>query len=300
MSAPRTGGVRTAVALAFAAGIASAGARASAGDAPVKATPPRPAFLTPTFDRRARPAAATRCEGCHTEGGWGDAKFDHGRTGFALVGAHEKVPCQACHARDYVTRVADSCAGCHRDRHAGTLGLHCEGCHEPRSWRETLFGADGHRTTAFPLTGKHAAIPCQECHGDARDGSFSRAPLACVDCHRADLATAAFRSIDHTAAHFDTNCQTCHTTLAFFPARFAAHDACFTVSTGSHRTLRCQDCHANPSSLALDGLCANPDVRCVSCHTHNCDVSARQHQGVMGFECTDRKCFECHRPTPSR
>lgn len=245
-------------------------------------------------------SARTDCGACHGESSWSDAKFDHQRTGFTLAGAHEKVACQGCHPRGYSTRVADTCAGCHRDRHAGQLGLHCEGCHEERSWRETAFGTSGHDKTAFPLTGRHAAIPCQECHGDLRQGGFTRAPLGCVDCHRADLAAAAVRSIDHATAHFGDACQGCHTTWAFAPARFAAHDLCFGVSAGSHRGLRCQQCHSNPAALTLTGLCAGSDVRCVSCHTHGCDVSDRRHVNVMGYQCLDQKCFECHRTVPSR
>jgi hypothetical protein len=289
------------VGLALAAGAAAAVGHAglvSAADLPLTKAPRR--LRAPGLTSRAQPAGPTSCGGCHTEESWSAAKFDHRPTGFPLAGAHEKVACQACHPRDYRTRVADTCAGCHRDRHAGQLGLHCEGCHDETSWRETRFDADAHRTSAFPLTGKHAAIPCQECHGDMRDRSFSRAPLACIDCHRGDLAAAALRSIDHAAARFDNACQSCHTTWSFFPARFPAHDGCFPVSTGPHRPLRCAQCHANAPALTLTGLCASPDVRCVSCHAHGCAVSDRQHQNVMGYECADQKCFECHRPVGSR
>ena len=113
-------------------------------------------------------------------------------------------------------------------------------------------------------------------HGVSADGQARGHPLPGVPRRRARrlvLARAAGAASTATAPTrrpprfarsttpprtSTTPARACHTTLAFFPARFAAHDACFTVSTGSHRTLRCQDCHANPSSLALDGLCANP------------------------------------------
>lgn len=243
----------------------------------------------------AAPRGETQCQGCHTETSWADARFDHDRALFPLAGAHGKLACRACHTRDFSRRISDTCAGCHRDRHAGQVGAHCEGCHDERSWRETSFGVGAHTATSFPLVGKHAAIPCEECHGNMRERSFARAPLACVDCHRADVAAAASRSIDHAAARFGDACQECHTTWSFFPARFRAHDACFNVSSGAHRALRCQQCHANPSALTLTGLCAAQDVQCVSCHAHGCDVSSRQHQSVMGYECQDQKCFQCHR-----
>jgi hypothetical protein len=277
-------------------------ATSSAAPAPRPADPPRarlPPAPSPSREDPAQPSRSN-CGACHSEVSWSDARFDHTRTGFPLAAAHQRVSCRACHARDYGVRIADTCAGCHQDRHGGQLGLRCEGCHDERSWRETAFQADGHRATAFPLSGAHAAIPCQECHGDLRDRAFARAPLACVDCHRAAAAAAALRSIDHAAARFGDDCRACHDTWAFFPARFAAHDACFAVSTGSHRTLRCQSCHNYPATLTLSGQCVSSDVHCASCHVHGCDLSDRQHRNVMGYQCIDQKCAECHRQVPAR
>ena len=242
----------------------------------------------------ASPSAATNCAACHVETGWTQIRFDHERTGFPLEEAHARLGCRACHQRDFRARVPDSCSGCHRDRHAGELGLHCEGCHDENSWRNTLFGPDTHRFTSFPLTGKHAVIPCRECHGDLRDMTFSRAPVPCVGCHRVDYEAARSRSVDHVAAGFDTACQTCHSTWRFSPARFEAHDLCFLVSTGPHRAIPCAQCHTTVTGLALSGSCATGTSRCVGCHAHECARSDQQHQNVMGYSCADRKCYECH------
>ena len=67
-----------------------------------------------------------------------------------------------------------------------------------------------------------------------RDRTFSQAPLGCVACHRKDYDNAALTSIDHVASHFDTDCQTCHNTWSYFPARFEAHEPCFVLSSGPH------------------------------------------------------------------
>jgi len=262
----------------------------------------------PVVPRAAKPAAsgtgpatataAAKCASCHVESSWSPAKFDHERTGFPLREAHSRLACVSCHPQDFKTRIADTCSGCHRDRHRGELGLHCEGCHDEKSWRNTLFGPDTHRRTSFPLSGKHAVIPCRECHGDLRDMTFSRAPVACIGCHRGDYDGAAARSVDHVAAGFGVNCQTCHNTWRFSPARFEAHDVCFILSTGPHRGIRCAQCHSSLVGVPANGTCTSGTSRCISCHTHDCARSDQQHANVMGYSCTDRKCFECHQRTP--
>ena len=214
-------------------------------------------------------APATKCNSCHVESGWSQVQFITNGPGLPLREAHAQVACRDCHPQDFKTRVADTCSGCHRDRHRGELGLHCEGCHDEKTWRTSLFGPDTHRLTSFPLSGKHAVIPCRECHGDLRDMTFSRAPLTCVGCHRGDYDAAALRSIDYVAAGFDVNCQTCHNTWKFSPARFEAHDSCFVLSSGPHRAIRCQQCHTSLAGVALAGTCNSGTSRCIGCHATN-------------------------------
>jgi hypothetical protein len=258
----------------------------------------------PAVPRAARQAtsvagtAASKCASCHVESSWSPARFDHERTGFTLREAHARIACISCHTQDFKARIADTCAGCHRDRHRGELGLHCEGCHDEKTFKTSLFGPDTHRRTSFPLTGKHAVIPCRECHGDLRDMTFSRAPVACVGCHRGDYDGAALRSIDHVAAGFDVNCQGCHSTWRFSPARFEAHDVCFIVSAGPHRAIRCTQCHTTLAGVSVTGTCTSNTSRCINCHAHECARSDQRHVNVMGYSCTDRKCFECHQRTP--
>ena len=281
-------------------------ARTSTATAPSKVSAPAPAPV-PTPATSAVPAAPapaahpaisgkSDCGSCHNEIRWSEVRFDHDRTGFALEGAHGQTSCRSCHRRDFRAHVADTCAGCHRDRHAGSLGAHCEGCHGETDWHAVAFWADGHRNTRFPLVGKHGAIPCQECHGNMRDRTFSPTSVACVACHRADFDGAALKSIDHVAVGFGTECQTCHSTTSFFPARFDAHDLCFVVSTGSHRGLRCAQCHSSTVGLRLNGACNTQTTTCTSCHTHDCSRSDPLHANVMGYACANQKCYQCHQP----
>ena len=148
---------------------------------------------------------------------------------------HTDVACGGCHPRGFDVPVADTCAGCHRDRHAGEFGLHCEGCHDEQSWRP-LFQADAHRRTNFPLVGKHALIPCQQCHGNMRDRTFVGAPLALRLLSPARFRPHAATSIDHATAGFSRECQSCHNTWRFWPARVRAHDACFRVTGAARRS----------------------------------------------------------------
>jgi hypothetical protein len=226
--------------------------------------------------------------------GWSNVRFNHDATGFPLRAAHQEVRCRDCHAHDFTRALPDTCSGCHRDRHQGEFGLLCQGCHDEVSWRP-LLQADGHRRTAFPLTGRHALIPCQECHGNLRDRTFTRAPLGCQACHRADYERARLTSIDHAAAGFGTECQGCHATWSFAGARFDGHDTCFRISAGAHQGISCRGCHNQQPSFQVTGACNTSTATCTGCHSHECGKSDRQHANVMGYECRDRKCYECHR-----
>jgi hypothetical protein len=189
--------------------------------------------------------------------------------------------------------VADTCAGCHRDRHRGEFGATCEGCHDSESWRP-FFNADAHRRTGFPLVGQHALIPCQQCHGEMRDRTFTRAPSGCVSCHRADYDRTSFTSINHSASGLSLDCQSCHATWRFWPARLDSHRSCFPLS-GPHSGIRCLSCHTSLSSATITGACSTGTASCTSCHTHSCARSDSEHRKVMGYQCADTKCYECHK-----
>ena len=248
--------------------------------------------------KRRTDSTVTQCAACHQVEGWQKVRFNHDPTGFPLRGAHTDVTCGACHPKGFDVPVADVCSGCHRDRHAGEFGLQCEGCHDDQSWRP-LFQADAHRRSNFPLVGKHALIPCQECHGNMRDRSFERAPVGCISCHAADFQQTRLTSIDHVAAGFSQECQTCHDTWRFAPARFSGHDTCFRIASGPHHGIRCLNCHRSLTGVSLSGACMTGTFFCSGCHEHECAKSDQQHTDVMGYECTDAKCYQCHQITGS-
>ena len=292
-----------ALALALAVAVATGAATAQVLAAPDQTGEdntvilPRKARPRLTAPSRRRAAAdsdeSTRCAACHVVEGWEKVRFNHDPTGFPLRGAHVDVTCAGCHEQSFETPIADTCAGCHRDRHGGELGMRCEGCHDERSWRP-LFNADGHRRTNFPLSGKHAMIPCTECHGNLRDRAFVRAAVRCDACHEGQFQRTAATSIDHVANNYSRDCQACHNTFRFFPATVGSHDACFRISSGSHHGIRCLACHTSLATGAFSGTCSTGTYTCAECHSHACARSDAQHRQVMGYECATRKCYECH------
>lgn len=235
-------------------------------------------------------AGDTRCVACHTPAGWGDVKFLHERTGFPLTGLHAQVACRKCHVTDFKEPLPRNCAGCHRDVHAGNAGIHCASCHDTEGWR-SRFDADAHRRTNFPLQGRHAILPCEQCHGDRRDRSFARPTVLCWECHQSDLASAATRGVNHSAfaGYPQLACQGCHSFWRWSPATFAGHGTCFPITTGKHAGIPCLQCHVTlPSPLVIGSCSSRPYPSCIRCH------SCATHPQVQGFVCADQNCYGCH------
>jgi hypothetical protein len=142
------------------------------------------------------------CERCHDVNGFVPARFtatDHGRTRFALDGAHLAQPCVACHSEETLSgqttrrfAFADmSCSACHDDAHAGQFTAappvkRCEQCHRTASWRDLAFDHD--RDTSYRLEGAHGRAACGGCHtaADIAGRTVARyrgVATACVSCH---------------------------------------------------------------------------------------------------------------------
>jgi hypothetical protein len=172
------------------------------------------------------------------------------------------------------------------------MGARCDRCHDTGSWKEASFGPEAHRRTNFPLTGRHAVIPCEQCHGDRRDRAFSRPTTACIACHQADYDRTAGAAIPH-AGTFQTDCRSCHSTWRFAPATWPAHDACFSIRSGPHAGIKCKDCHTTIPPVPAGPLTctAAPPAHCTGCHAHS---NPTQHPSVPGYVWSDAKCYECH------
>lgn len=147
-----------------------------------------------------------RCEQCHDEQSWKNALFDHGLTGFPLLGKHAspKVKCKSCHKSKTFRLKSSRCVACHRrdDEHKGRLGAYCETCHIARSWK--LWTFDHNKQTDFRLTGKHRGLKCTVCHTEPV--KTVRLSGTCYDCHEQD---------DIHDGDFGRFCGRCHVTSSF-------------------------------------------------------------------------------------
>ncbi len=192
------------------------------------------------------------CEKCHTADDWKITSFNHDtQTSFPLEGEHIKAACNACHIQpaDQV-KISSDCNACHvkDDSHQGQEGPQCASCHNARGWKTDVFF--DHDQTAFPLIGKHAAVPCAQCHASPR---FKDAKTGCADCHRRD---------DKHNGALGPDCAECHTPADWKIWRFD-HDAqTHFPLTGAHAGLACAACHTAPAR----GGGARIGSDCVDCH----------------------------------
>jgi hypothetical protein len=251
----------------------------------------------------------TACSACHATSSWTDVRFNHERTGFSLTGRHARTTCKACHLTDFAVPLPRGCAACHRDVHAGELGARCENCHDTQDWR-SRFDVDAHRRTNFPLVGAHAALPCVECHTEARERRFTRSTVECQACHQNDLlrTSTGLSMVNHLALQLDShNCRECHTGTAFTPARFPTHDECFPITSGSHANVACRKCHSSTMGATLR-KCATGTADCKHCHTNDGTPGVEiaqtnaQHppDKAPGYSWDNQRCLDCHFPRTGR
>jgi hypothetical protein len=215
-----------------------------------------------------------KCETCHDANKWKTVHFNHDKaTKFPLRGGHTKVKCDSCHTGDlYRDKLATNCASCHKkdDPHKGQLGARCEQCHAETGWRQKV--TFDHDVTRFPLIGRHAVVPCEECH---RSPSFKDAPRACSSCHKDK----------HHEGRLGANCGLCHNPNGWARWRFDHTTQTRYPLTGAHQGLQCHACHAtkNVTKIALSTAC------------YGCHKADDAHQGSFG-----RSCERCHSTTSFR
>lgn len=223
------------------------------------------------------------CEVCHSplSAGWqGAVAFEHPPS-FRLTGGHLRADCEDCHSSGFVGTPTD-CAACHLDDYKSTndpnhaaagFSTTCEECHGVESWETSAFD---HARTAFPLTGAHIVLECDDCHS----AGFANTPTDCAACHRGDYDDT--RDPDHAAAGFPLECERCHSTSMWAGASFDHNQTGFTL-TGRHRNLDCESCHA-------DGYAGTP-TDCVACHLADYNGTDDPNHQAAGFPTT---CETCH------
>lgn len=210
----------------------------------------------------------TECNSCHQVSSWPVVKFDHAvDTTFALTGKHEELVCSTCHKESTDTPLPSDCAGCHavQSPHGESLDKGCETCHATDSW--SAASAFDHDLTGFPLTGLHAAAPCESCH---ESHQFLEASDQCVDCHG---------ETDPHEGKLGNQCSDCHNSNDWLFWVFDHSAETGFPLDGSHSNLSCTACHTEPGPTV-----AELTSTCASCHRQD-DV----HAGSF-----DANCGRCH------
>ena len=205
------------------------------------------------------------CASCHATSGWKNVAFDHATTRFALVDAHAKPACVACHAKGRYVGTSRSCSGCHAgdDKHRGALGKDCASCHKATVWTDAKFD---HDKAAFQLSGAHLGVTCLKCH---KGGVYKGTPKTCSACHSSPAS--------HGSA-YDSGCASCHTTKAWLPGSFTASHTFPKAHHGADGV--CSKCH--PSSWTT--------YSCARCHSNA--TMSEHHKEVPNFSLTT--CASCH------
>ena len=229
----------------------------------------------------------THCQSCHSMDTWLGASFDHAKvTGFALVGAHARLDCTACHVGGRFAGVPADCYSCHvkeftfaaNPNHvAGGFPHDCTMCHSMASWQGATF--DHSKFTQFPLTGAHASVACTSCH---IGGKFTGTPTDCYSCHKPDFVGTTNPS--HVAAGFPTDCTVCHTTANWTRATFDHSKFTKFPLTGGHVNIPCTSCH-------VGGKFAGTPADCYSCHKPDFAGTTNPNHVAAGFP---TNCSVCH------
>ena len=238
----------------------------------------------------------TTCVSCHTPTFWKAGMFNHAGIsgGFELLGAHEALPCYACHDAEtfeplFDPQDADDCVACHRDDYEGQHGgtgypLTCTSCHTPTAWSG---GSFDHVVVSggFELLGVHEEVACVGCHAPE-----DFAPLFdpsdetdCLACHQEDYDG------EHGGTGYPTDCSACHTPTLWSDGTFDHEVASGGFELlGIHAGKPCVSCHDPDTFQPIFNPAGETD--CLSCHQAQYEA---QH-GADGYPTT---CLSCHTPT---
>src|SRR6266567_2766446 len=243
-------------------------------------------FLTPVIDHVGL-KFPTSCQSCHTMNSWFDAKFDHLKyTGYPLTGAHATLSCASCHINNVFKGTSAQCYSCHAGDFTKSnnpphvqLGLprDCAVCHSTATWADAKF--DHALYAHYPLTGKHAAVTCAQCHAN---NSYNSTPSDCYSCHKQSFSGTT--RPQHVSSGFPTDCSMCHTTGGWTPSSFK--HTTFPL-TGAHGTAACSSCHT-------DNNYKTTPTDCYSCHKDKYTATTNPNHVNAGFPTT---CATCHTTT---
>ncbi|MGE0353609.1 MAG: hypothetical protein AB7I33_09820 [Gemmatimonadales bacterium] len=258
----------------------------------------------------------TACSECHTTRGFkliGKETFSHERTRYPLRGRHASVACDRCHdprAPEQWKPAFATCGSCHPDAHAGQAtiagkAVDCAQCHTVEGFRPGTFSVASHRSTRYPLEGRHQQVACSACHVRRPAGAelgtshvlLRPAFATCRSCHADDHGSQLATRPDSGA------CSACHTVAGWNRTTWPVerHASLRVTLEGKHGAAACAACHG-PDRPGLPPLPARavlgragvairvPEVRCAECH-------ADPHAGRFspgGASPVQGGCAACH------
>jgi len=248
------------------------------------------------------------CESCHNTTSWTRVAqlegFDHSKTNYPLVGKHRTVACSDCHTHgDFKTPVAHAkCFDCHTpDPHKGQFQGRaskgeCAECHTLDGWKPSLFGVNEHARSAYPLLGKHAKVECSKCHLPVgRDTVFKVKFGQCMDCHK-DAHDGQFAK-----APYENRCESCHTVTDFHRSRFtvAMHQKTRFALEGAHAVVPCIGCHKEGATGRVDNILPFhfEDQNCAACHEDPHRGEFKDRMAESGANGRALGCEACHNVT---
>ena len=229
-------------------------------------------------DDKHRNGLGPKCENCHNETTWKEARFDHAKTKFPLRLGHADagIKCTDCHIDNKFVDTPRECVACHRkvdlqDGHKGHFGTRCDSCHNEGDWKVSTFRHD--RDTHFALLDRHRTTKCGSCH---RAPLYKeKTPTRCVACHRGD---------DNEKGHrgsLGDKCDKCHNAKGWKGTSFEHdRDTKFPLRE-KHKAAKCDSCHKDP------GMREKLPQKCAACHER--EDRDKGHKGNYGD-----KCETCH------
>ena len=170
------------------------------------------------------------------------------------------------------------CQDCHEPGHPLFVGQTCSTCHTPPVWRRASRAF--HKTSVFPLEGKHLAVKCASCH---IDGATKGTPTRCYDCHWIR------RQDDRYRTRLGIECEKCHRPVSWTAVNWN-HNAMTGVALSPiHRSLGCDGCHKNQTFQ-------RGSVTCFSCHAEDYRSARSPNHVTAGFPTS---CEACHQASHS-
>jgi len=246
-----------------------------------------------------------RCESCHNTTSWKQKvrfeSFDHSTTDYPLLGKHQTVACSACHSNsDFKAPVPhEKCMDCHTpDPHKGQFAARaskgeCGECHTVGGWKPSSFGVKEHAASAYPLLGKHAEVECAKCHTPAGADTVYKVKFAqCTDCHK-DAHDGQFAK-----APYLNRCEPCHTVNSFQQSKFtiAMHRDTRYPLEGAHAAVPCNECHKEGVGGRTDKILpfVFKDLSCTACHMDPHQGEFNNRMAQKRADGTPTGCEACH------